>query len=39
MALIKEYGEMWARNSENIESIPGSKQGWQGAAIGIIKPK
>ena len=33
MSLIKKCGEMWARNTENIESIPGSKQGGQGVYV------
>lgn len=33
MALIKKFGEMWARNRENIALIPGSKQGGRGVYI------
>jgi hypothetical protein len=30
MALVKEYGEMWARNLPNINEVPGSKSGGKG---------
>ncbi len=33
MALIARFGEMWPRNPENIELIPGSKAGGQGVYI------
>ena len=33
MSLIRSYGEMWARNARNIESIPGSRDGGQGIYI------
>ena len=33
MALIKQFGEMWARNAPNIEDIPGSSKGGQGVYI------
>lgn len=33
MALIKEYGEMLARNPENIKLIPRSHQGGQGVYV------
>lgn len=33
MGLIKQFGEMWARNDQNIESIPGSKEGGQGVYV------
>ena len=31
--LVSEFGEMWARNPENIEKIRGSKEGGQGVYI------
>lgn len=33
MALVGQYGEMWARNDTNISSIPGSKQSGQGVYV------
>jgi hypothetical protein len=33
MGLVKEYGEIWARNDINIKSIPGSKEGGQGVYV------
>jgi hypothetical protein len=33
MGLIRKCGEMWARNPESIESIPGSREGGQGVYI------
>jgi hypothetical protein len=33
MALVKAYGEMWARNKTNIKSIPASKEGGQGVYV------
>jgi hypothetical protein len=33
MELIKQFGERWARNSENIEDVPGSSAGGQGVYI------
>jgi hypothetical protein len=33
MRLVRKFGEMWAKNLENIEKIPGSKQGGQGVYI------
>ncbi|MGH9862727.1 MAG: hypothetical protein ACRD35_04815 [Candidatus Acidiferrales bacterium] len=33
MGLIKEYGEMWAKNEENIEAVLGSKEGGLGVYI------
>ena len=33
MALIRQFGEMWARNPENIEDVPGSSKGGQGVYI------
>ena len=33
MALMKQFGEMWARNPENIENVPGSSAGGQGVYI------
>ncbi len=33
MALISKFGEMWARNTDNIEAIPGSKEGGQGVYV------
>jgi hypothetical protein len=33
MSLMKQFGEMWARNPENIESVPGSSKGGQGVYI------
>ncbi len=33
MALIDQFGEMWARNPENIEDVPGSNEGGQGVYI------
>ena len=32
-AVIMDYGEMWARNAENIKDIPSSKAGGQGVYI------
>jgi hypothetical protein len=36
MQLIHSFGEMWARNSENIELIPGSKSPKGGQGIYIL---
>jgi len=33
MALLKKYGEMWARNPESIGSIPGSRKGGYGVYV------
>jgi hypothetical protein len=33
MALVGDYGEMWARNTANINLIPGSKEGGQGVYV------
>ena len=33
MALIRQFGEMWARNPKNIQSVPGSSEGGQGVYI------
>ena len=33
MALVKQFGEMWARNAANIEDVPGSSAGGQGVYI------
>jgi hypothetical protein len=33
MALIRQFGEMWARNAKNIEAVPGSSRGGQGVYI------
>src|SRR3972149_44710 len=33
MALVNQFGEMWARNPENIENVPGSSAGGQGVYI------
>ena len=33
MALLKQFGEMWARNAENIQKVPGSSHGGQGVYI------
>lgn len=33
MALVKRFGEMWARNPENIKSIPGPTKGRQGVYV------
>jgi hypothetical protein len=33
MRLVRKYGEMWARNSENINHIPHPKQGGTGVYI------
>lgn len=33
MALVKEYGEMWARNISNIRAIPRSEDGGQGVYV------
>jgi hypothetical protein len=33
MDLIKQFGEMWARNPANIEDVPGSSQGGQGVYV------
>jgi hypothetical protein len=33
MELIKEFGELWARNPVNIEDVPGSSDGGQGVYI------
>jgi hypothetical protein len=33
MALIKQFGEMWARNEKNIEKVTGSADGGQGVYI------
>lgn len=33
MSLVSMRGEMWARNSKNIEAIPGSKSGGKGIYI------
>jgi hypothetical protein len=33
MELIKQFGELWARNTENIEDVPGSSAGGQGVYI------
>src|SRR2546423_1437214 len=33
MAVVKKYGEMWARNDTNIEFLPGSKDGGQGVYV------
>ena len=31
--LVKRFGEMWARNAENINDVPGSSKGGQGVYI------
>jgi hypothetical protein len=33
MRLVRKFGEMWARNLENINRIPGTKQGGKGVYI------
>ena len=33
MPLIHDRGEMWARNTENIEAIPGSSEGGRGIYV------
>lgn len=33
MELIEQFGEMWARNPENIERVPGSSEGGQGVYV------
>jgi hypothetical protein len=33
MVIVKQYGEMWARNTTNIASVPGSKEGGQGVYV------
>ncbi len=33
MALVSEFGEMWARNTQNIKDVPGSKEGGQGVYV------
>jgi hypothetical protein len=33
VALLKQFGEMWARNAKNIEDVPGSSKGGQGVYI------
>jgi hypothetical protein len=33
MRLVRKFGEMWARNPENIENIPDTEQGGQGVYI------
>ena len=33
MALIRRYGQMWARNDENTLAIPGRQRGRQGVYI------
>lgn len=33
MSLVKQFGEMWARNENNIEDVPGSAAGGQGVYI------
>jgi hypothetical protein len=33
MALIDQFGEMWARHPEKIEDVPGSREGGQGIYI------
>ena len=33
MGLVKEYGEMWARNDENIKSIPKGEEVGQGVYV------
>jgi hypothetical protein len=33
VALIHQFGEMWARNPANIEDVPGSSEGGQGVYI------
>jgi hypothetical protein len=33
MGLIKQFGEMWARNDENIEHVTGSANGGQGVYV------
>jgi hypothetical protein len=33
MELIKQFGERWARNTENIENVPGSSKGGQGVYV------
>jgi hypothetical protein len=33
MSLVKQFGEMWARNENNIENVPGSSHGGQGVYI------
>jgi len=33
MTIISKFGEMWARNPENVKEIPGSKEGGQGVYI------
>jgi hypothetical protein len=33
MSLVKQFGEMWARNEKNIEDLPGSADGGQGVYV------
>jgi hypothetical protein len=33
VALLRQFGEMWARNGRNIEDVPGSSEGGQGVYI------
>jgi hypothetical protein len=33
VALLEQFGEMWARNAANIEDVPGNRQGGQGVYI------
>src|SRR5712692_6330901 len=33
MALVDQFGEMWARNAKNIEDVRGSRKGGQGVYI------
>jgi hypothetical protein len=33
VALLRQFGEMWARNVNNIEDVPGSSKGGQGVYI------
>jgi hypothetical protein len=33
MALMDQFGEMWARNAKNIEDVRGSRKGGQGVYI------
>jgi hypothetical protein len=33
MRIVKQYGSMWARNSENIKKIPRARRGGQGVYV------
>jgi hypothetical protein len=33
MALMDQFGEMWARNAENIKDVPGSSKGGKGVYV------